>query len=108
MKRRPTILTLMPLFLLALVLSTARNSVADPNIAALLSQPPSADIGQKTTCAYCGMHLKVKQNTPGATYKGKNYYFCDEMERDAFVKNPEKYISSTPASRAASHAQPPN
>ncbi len=68
-------------------------SAASPEIAAVLSQAPASDIGKKTTCAYCGMHLTVKSDTAGATYNGKDYYFCDDMERDAFVKTPTKYLA---------------
>ncbi len=104
--RKSTILITVTLLLLASVLPGVGNSIAgSSNIASVLAQPPASDIGKKTVCAYCGMHLKVKKDTPGATYNNKNYYFCDEMERDAFLKNPEKYISTTPASRASSAAQ---
>ncbi len=58
-------------------------------------------------CAYCGMHLTVKSDTPAATFDGKDYYFCDDMERDAFVKTPKKYLAKhlsegiTPAANSA-------
>ncbi len=76
-------------------------------IAAVLSQAPAGDIGKKTTCAYCGMHLTVKSDTPGASYNGRDYYFCDDMERDAFVKTPKKYLAKqlsagiTPAAKTS-------
>ena len=37
-------------------------SAASPEIASVLSQAPAGDVGKKTVCAYCGMHLTVKSN----------------------------------------------
>jgi len=80
---------------------------ASPEIASVLSQAPASDVGKKTMCAYCGMHLTVKSDTPAATLDGKDYYFCDDMERDAFVKTPGKYLAKhlsegiTPAANSA-------
>lgn len=86
----------------------ARIAIAGSNdIANVLAQAPASDIGKKTQCAYCKMRLTVRADTPAASYKGKNYYFCDGTERDAFVKNPDKYLSSTPATRAASPPMAP-
>lgn len=77
-------------------------SAASPEIASVLSQAPAGDVGKKTVCAYCGMHLTVKSNTPVAAYNGKDYYFCDEMERDSFVKTPEQYLAKQPSAGIAS------
>jgi len=33
---------------------------ASPEIASVLSQAPASDVGKKTVCACCGMHLTVK------------------------------------------------
>ena len=80
---------------------------ASPEIANVLSQAPASDVGKKTMCAYCGMHLTVKSDTPAAKYDGKDYYFCDDMERDAFMKTPKKYLAKhlsegiTPAANSA-------
>jgi YHS domain-containing protein len=63
-----------------------------PVIATVLSAPAKADIGTKTQCAVCGMKLRVKADQPVAEYKGKDYYFCDAAERDAFVQSPSMYI----------------
>jgi len=32
-----------------------------------------------------------KADQPGAEYKGKDYYFCNAAERDAFVQSPLMY-----------------
>ena len=34
-----------------------------------------------------------------------SYYFCDDMERDAFVKAPKKYLSKQPSAGIASAAK---
>ena len=107
-KTQSTILLATALLMLLCQFQLANMAIAGSNtIATVLTQPPAADIGKKTQCAYCKMHLTVKADTPAASYKGKNYYFCDDMERDAFVKNPEKYLSTTPATRAASPPMTP-
>ncbi len=31
---------------------------------------------------------------PTATYQGKTYQFCSEADKQAFLKNPEKYVSA--------------
>jgi YHS domain-containing protein len=80
-------------------------NAASPEIASILSQAPPGDVGKKTVCAYCGMRLTVKSDTPAAKFDGKDYYFCDDMERDAFVKTPEKYLSKQPSAGIASAAK---
>ncbi|HXW83033.1 MAG TPA: YHS domain-containing protein [Candidatus Binataceae bacterium] len=85
-------LILVVLFGLSLWSSSAVH--ADSNaIAAVLNAPPQKDLGTAATCAVCGMKVHVKKDTPTAEYKGKDYYFCDESERDTFVKDPGKYLS---------------
>jgi YHS domain-containing protein len=101
--RGSAILIVFAVWLLTLTLPSVQNSFSgDTSIASVLSQPPPGDVGQKTVCAYCGMRLTVNKATPGATYGGKDYYFCDDMERDAFVKDPNKFLLA--AARRASHS----
>jgi YHS domain-containing protein len=75
-------------------LATAPSAFAADKsaIATVLSAPPPADIGTKTKCGVCGMNVHVKASTPGASYQGKDYYFCDANERDAFVQSPSMYL----------------
>lgn len=84
------------LFTLAILtmapLSTPAWCGDSPAIARVLASPPAADLGMSTKCAYCGMKLYVKKDTPSAEYAGKRYYFCDNSERDSFVAKPEKYL----------------
>jgi len=89
---------LIRLSLVILIVSTTTPLFSVPSlagsdaIATVLSTPPSGDVGTATTCAVCGMKLHVKKDTPGAVYNGKDYYFCDESERDSFVADPQKFV----------------
>lgn len=40
----------------------------------------------------CGMEVDSKTAEKSA-YKGKSYYFCARSEKEAFEKNPEKYLA---------------
>lgn len=87
---------------LALVIGlTAAGPLATPcaaqnkPVAKVLTVVPKADIGKKTTCAVCGMKVKVKATTPAAEYEGKNYYFCSKMDLDTFVQSPEKFVQTS-------------
>jgi len=73
-------------------LSTPAWCADSPAMARVLASPPAAEVGTSTKCAYCGMKLYVKSDTPAAQYAGKHYYFCDASERDAFIAHPEKYL----------------
>jgi YHS domain-containing protein len=99
------LIVMMSVVLCGLFYVSDSASAASPEIASVLSQPPASDIGKKTVCAYCGMHLTVKPNTPAATYDGKDYYFCDDTERDAFVKAPKQYLSKQPSAGITSAAK---
>ena len=73
-------------------LSTPAWCADSPTIAKVLPSAPAADVGTSTKCAVCGMKLHVKSDTPAAEYAGQHYYFCDTMERDAFIAHPEMYL----------------
>ncbi len=109
MKRTKSIILLATaLFMLFCQFRVASTAIAGSDaIATVLAQPPAADVGKKTQCAYCKMHLTVKADTPGASYKGKNYYFCDDFERDSFIKEPDKYVSKMSAAHPASSPMAP-
>ncbi|MEM3730612.1 MAG: YHS domain-containing protein [Candidatus Bathyarchaeia archaeon] len=40
----------------------------------------------------CGMKVDEKTAKFKADYKGKTYYFCSQMCKANFEKNPSKYI----------------
>ncbi|HEX3033599.1 MAG TPA: YHS domain-containing protein [Thermodesulfobacteriota bacterium] len=41
----------------------------------------------------CNMDVEEKDAAATSEYKGKIYYFCAKSCKEAFDKNPEKYIS---------------
>ncbi len=73
-------------------LSTPAWCADSSAIAKVLATPPAAELGTSTKCAVCGMKLYVKKDTAGAQYSGKDYYFCDTSERDAFIASPQMYL----------------
>jgi len=51
-------------------------------------KPPKSE---KVRDPVCG--LMVKKNPQlSAGYQGQTYYFCSKVDRDAFKKNPQKYV----------------
>jgi len=42
----------------------------------------------------CGMEVDEKKATAKLEYKGKMYYFCARGCKEAFEKEPEKYVKS--------------
>jgi YHS domain-containing protein len=40
----------------------------------------------------CHMEVKEKKVRAKSEYKGQTYYFCGKSCKDAFERNPEKYI----------------
>ena len=96
MKRSNLPIVMAILFALSLLamapLSTPAWCADSAAIARVLASPNPADIGKTTKCAVCGMGLHVKSDTPSAEYQGKDYYFCDSQERDAFIAHPEMYL----------------
>ena len=40
----------------------------------------------------CGVVLTPRTVFAQSIYKGKTYYFCSKADKEAFDKNPEKYI----------------
>ena len=83
---------LLVIFGVSLMLSPPLHAADSGNIATVLTTPPQKDVGLATKCAMCGMKLHVKSDTPAVEYKGKDYYFCDEGERDTFAQNPDQYL----------------
>lgn len=47
---------------------------------------------ETVTCATTGKTMKKSEAKATTEYKGKTYYFCCDGCKEAFVKNPEKYI----------------
>lgn len=45
----------------------------------------------------CGMQIDEKSATGTFEYEGKTYYFCSANCRDAFKKDPGKYVKDDKA-----------
>ncbi|MBC7876568.1 MAG: YHS domain-containing protein [Anaerolineales bacterium] len=43
----------------------------------------------------CGMQVTSETAAGQSTYNGKIYYFCSRADKDAFDRNPEKYVKTT-------------
>ncbi len=56
---------------------------------------PKKDLPKLAECLICnasGTPMGMEKPVAGATYKGKNYYFCNSAELPKFLKSPEVYI----------------
>jgi YHS domain-containing protein len=42
----------------------------------------------------CGMEVDPKTATNKSNYQGKTYYFCSTEDKNAFDKEPQKYVKS--------------
>jgi YHS domain-containing protein len=51
----------------------------------------NAKRGDQVACAVDGMKMPLAVDTPSAEYHGTVYYFCDESEKETFLKDPERY-----------------
>ena len=49
-------------------------------------------VGEEFTCPVDGMRMTVMDNTPATEYRGKTYYFCNEADKQAFLKDPERHV----------------
>lgn len=47
----------------------------------------------------CGMEVSHLSAVADFEYKGKMYYFCADICKDAFKENPEKYLNHLPQHR---------
>ncbi len=43
----------------------------------------------------CGMEVKPETAAGKSQYQGRTYYFCSDADKQAFDKNPEKYVLQT-------------
>jgi YHS domain-containing protein len=61
-----------------------------------LAQRPLAEgrkaVGEAFTCPVDGMPMRVTEHTPATEYRGKTYYFCDEKDKQTFMRDPEQYV----------------
>jgi YHS domain-containing protein len=52
----------------------------------------STTIKTKNIDPVCGMNIPADKDNISINYKGSNYYFCAAACREAFEKNPSKFI----------------
>jgi YHS domain-containing protein len=63
---------------------------ADADAPQLGSQP--ATEGWEEVDPYCGMRLRRSEAAGTAVYRGRTYYFCLPDHRDAFMRDPDRYL----------------
>ena len=56
-------------------------------------QAASADIENMALDPICGMKIHKDHAVEQIEYEGKTYYFCMKEEKEAFLKEPGKYIT---------------
>ena len=49
-------------------------------------------MAQTYTDPVCGMQVTRETAQGQSTYEGQIYYFCSMADKEAFDKNPEKYV----------------
>lgn len=49
-------------------------------------------MARKVVDPVCKMEVDPEKAPAKAEYKGRTYYFCAPRCKDAFVKNPERYL----------------
>jgi YHS domain-containing protein len=54
----------------------------------------AADCGDMVKCAVCGKEMKKADAKITYVYKEKTYYFASEKCKEAFVKEPEKFLQA--------------
>ncbi len=80
-----------PLVIVGLCLISACNESASPKAA----KAPSYDVKMLSTNMdyVCGMELTSEMIADTAQYDGKTYGFCHSGCKDAFKKEPNKFLS---------------
>ena len=51
----------------------------------------------------CGMDVDPKRAAGKSEYKGQTYYFCSSGCKQAFDKEPERYVNKPETGRHSSH-----
>jgi YHS domain-containing protein len=54
----------------------------------------AADCSDMVKCAVCGKEMKKADAKITYVYKEKTYYFASEKCKEAFVKEPEKFLQA--------------
>ncbi len=51
----------------------------------------------------CGMNVDEKKATDKSLYQGRTYYFCSPGCKQAFDKEPQKYVGQTQTQHSGHH-----
>jgi YHS domain-containing protein len=62
---------------------------SDPGSNAAYAHPRAS--GGNALCAVCGMEVDP-ETAPHAVHDGKTYYFCSQFDRNAFAREPARYV----------------
>ncbi len=82
------------LFLSCLLLVTcSEKSAQQQSVSSARSQADSL-VSNLVTDPVCGMELDKTQIKLTTEFNGETYYFCNESEKIAFEKNPERFLSA--------------
>jgi Cu+-exporting ATPase len=75
---------------------------ADADAPRLGARP--ATEGWEEVDPYCGMKLRRSEAAATAVHRGRTFYFCLEDHRDAFVRDPDRYLGRPSNDDAAARA----
>ena len=87
---------------LAMIAITAGEAAAQNCCAVGMARPEDPDIpltlrrkqaGEEFTSSVSGERCPVAEATPATEYRGRTYYFCSREEKEAFLRNPDRYAS---------------
>ena len=56
---------------------------------------------RKVVDPYCGMEMRRGEAAATAVFRGKTYYFCLEDHRDAFNRDPERFLPAATTAEAS-------
>jgi Cu+-exporting ATPase len=51
-------------------------------------------LGRKVVDPVCGMRIRKREAVATLEHEGETYYFCSEMCKEEFIKDPMKYMGS--------------
>jgi YHS domain-containing protein len=73
--------------------SRGRKGVADTSREDLMEPLTEGrkKVGEQFTCPVDGRRMTVTEYTPATEYRGTIYYFCTQPDKEAFLKDPERY-----------------
>ncbi len=80
--------------LLALGCASSNHDATTQPVAASSSAPHAECLVCKRNADLACVDVTVDKATPRCVYDGTTYYFCSDDCRNAFMKSPQKYLST--------------